>query len=173
MRTLTMVALAATIFLAAPQAEAASLTDNPHSVGLGIGLSTYGSLATFAMEIPYEYTFKVGPGLLAIHAGFFLAAHQYFVGIGIPIGARYKFQITKHPLYVGPTFDIGPIFGVSTSGNSGASSAGGLLRIGGIVSYLVHPKVEAFFQPVGIGATFGAGSGAFSYTMLMGAQYRF
>lgn len=94
MRTLTVAALALTLLLSAPRAEAASLTDNPHSVGLGIGLSTYSTLATFAMEIPYEYSFKAGPGILAVHAGFFLAAHQYFVGIGIPIGVRYKFQIT-------------------------------------------------------------------------------
>ncbi len=105
--------------------------------------------------------------MLAIHGGFLLAAHQYFVGIGFPIGARYKIRITKYLLYVGPTFDIGPIFGVSTS------SAGGMLRIGGIVSYLVNQDIELFFQPIGLGAYFGAGGGAFAYTMLLGAQYRF
>jgi hypothetical protein len=170
MRTLTVAALALTLLASAPRAEAASLTDNPHSVGLGVGLNTIGPGAGFAMEIPYEYSFKAGPGILALHAGFFLGAGQSVVGIGIPLGARYKFQITKHPLYIGPTFDLGPLFIVS---GFGKGFTAGFIRFGGIVSYLVHPNVELFFQPVGIGATFGQGFGAFSYTMLLGAQYRF
>ncbi len=171
MRTLTVAALAATLFLVSPNAEAAAtLTQNPHSVGLGIGVSTLGAGAAFAMEIPYEYTFKAGPGDLAIHAGLLVAASQWFVGIGIPIGARYKFQITKYPLYLGPTFDAGPIFAVS---GFGKGVTGGFIRFGAILSYLVHPNVELFIQPVGLGATFGQGFGAFSYTLLAGAQYRF
>ena len=83
------------------------------------------------------------------------------------------YQITKHPLYVGPTFDIGPIFGVSTGGWSGANTVGGMIRFGGIVSYLVHPNVELFFQPVGLGASFTSNGGLFAYTMLLGGQYRF
>lgn len=170
MRTLIMTALVAALLLPAPRTEAASLTDNPHSVGLGIGLTTFGAGAAFAMEIPYEYTFKAGPGELALHGGFLLAAGTGAVGIGIPLGARYKFHITKHPLYIGPTFDIGPLFFV---GNSFGGFAGGFIKFGAIVSYLVHPHVELFFQPAGLGATFGQGFGAFSYSMLAGAQYRF
>ncbi len=40
MRTLITAAFVAILVLSTPSAEAASLTDNPHSIGLGIGLST-------------------------------------------------------------------------------------------------------------------------------------
>ncbi len=171
MRTLTVAALAAALLLTAPLAEAkTTLAKNPHSVGLGIGVTTIGAGSAFAMEIPYEYTFKVGPGELAVHAGFLLAASGYFVGIALPLGVRYKFRLIKQPLYLGPTFDAGPIFSVS---GYGKGVTGGFIRFGAVLSYLVHPNVELLLQPVGLGATFGGGFGAFSYTFLVGTAYRF
>ncbi|MBM4372192.1 MAG: hypothetical protein FJ098_11090, partial [Deltaproteobacteria bacterium] len=153
MRRLFQLVMVLALVLPVTAASAASLSDKPNSVGLGIGLSTFDEWASFALEIPYEYTFKAGPGELALHLGFLLGAREGAVSIGLPFGARYKFHITKYPLYVGPTFDIGPVFMV---GDYAKGTVGGMLRFGGIVSYLVHPNVEMFLQPVGLGAYFNA-----------------
>ncbi len=157
---------------------AGDLAKKPFSTGIFIGFSALDytanggySTVAFAMEIPFEYTFVVGPGNLALHVAFLLHAKSGYTAITFPFGARYKMQILqKYPLYVYPLFDIGPAIGIY----SGNSTAGGWVRFGGGVSYLVLPWLEVQFEPLGLGAVFdGNGNNAFVYTFLLGAQAHF
>ena len=156
------------------------LSDNPWSVGLLIGFATiavpnFGAGTAFAMEIPVEYTFKVGPGELAPHFGFMVSAGGGGGGaqISLPFGARYKIKVLKdYPLYVWPLLDIGPSFAVGT-GISGPSATAGFMRVGAGISYLIHPNVELMFQPLNIGAVFAANGGYFLYNFLLGSNFRF
>jgi hypothetical protein len=177
MRKVLLTLVAMSMLLVAAPASAAgggtTLSDRPWSAGVLIGASVSArsgfSYAQFALELPVEYTFKVGPGELAAHFGFLLGAGQHgVVSIGLPLGVRYKFNVWKQ-LYVYPLFDIGPGFVMV----SNTTTVGGLLRVGGGLSYLVHPMVELMLQPLGLGATFDANGGAFLYNFLVGAQFRF
>jgi len=173
MRALIVAALLAALTLAGPSPAAAqsrnALSANPMSLGLHIGLVTVSSTAAFALELPFEYTFPAGPGELAPHIGFMLAATDGFVALVFPVGVRYKIRLlSSHPFYAWPMFDIGP--GFNTSGGGGAF---GYIRAGGGLSYLVHPNVELIFQPLGLGAAFGEGGGSFSYNLMFGANFRF
>ena len=167
MRRLMLALVAITVALSATPATAQTLSDKPWSAGLGLGFITLDSVAAFAMEIPVEYTFKVGPGELAPHFGFLLAAAKGYTGIALPLGVRYKFRLIKQPLYLGPLLDLGPTFATKGGG------VGGILRFGAVLSYLVHKNVEVLFQPLGLGAVFSEAGGVFSYNLLVGAQARF
>lgn len=169
MRSSLVAALAVVILSLGPNASARDrLADHPWSVGLHLGVMTLDSLAVFAMEIPVEYTFELGPGELAPHLGFLLTARKGYTGIGFPIGVRYKLRLLdKYPLYAWPMLDIGPVFVTQTG------TAGGILRVGGGMSYLVHPMVELLIQPLGLGTTFNSGGAVFMYNLLLGANIRF
>lgn len=154
----------------AAQARSMTLSQNPWSAGLGLGVVTMDSWAMFAFEIPIQYTFKVGPGELAPGMSLMLGARSGFVTIALPIGVRYKIRILKkYPFYVWPFLDIGPTF-VAKPASGGT---GGFLRIGGGLSYLVHPNVELVFQPLGLGAAFSDAGGFFSYNFMVGTNFRF
>jgi hypothetical protein len=156
---------------------AGDLAKHPWSSGIFIGFSALDytgnggySTVAFAMEIPLEYAFVVGPGNLVAHFSFMLDAKSGFTSITFPFGARYKMQILqKYPLYVYPLFDIGPAISIVNSN----SKAGGWIRFGGGVSYLVLPWLEVQFEPLGLGAVFDANNSAFVYTFLLGAQAHF
>jgi hypothetical protein len=149
-------------------ARAGALSDNPVSLGLHLGVVTLGSGAAFALELPFEYTFQAGPGELALHAGFMMTMRDSFFGIVLPIGVRYKLRLLRsHPFYAWPMLDLGPAF------ETKSGTVGGYLRVGGGLSYLVHPNVEIIFQPLGLGAVFGDVGSAFSYNLMMGANFRF
>jgi hypothetical protein len=171
--SLSLVVVAILLFSVSASAQSAGdLAKNPWSagvlIGVGVQAANGGSGAAFAMELPFEYTFVLGPGNLVPHFGFMLLAGEAsYVAIGLPMGVRYKMQITKYPIYVWPLFDIGP--GFVTEGGG----AFGMIRFGGGASYLVHPNIELIFQPLALGATFASGGGAFLYNFLVGAQGRF
>jgi hypothetical protein len=182
LRSVALALLAALVLVTLPAAKAQAgtninLSDKPWSVGLQLGfimlvVPDVGTFSAFSMEIPVEYTFKVGPGELAPHFGFMVNVRKKAASIALPIGARYKIRVLKdHPLYVWPLLDIGPSFDVSKGGNGTAS---GFLRVGAGISYLVHPNVELMFQPLNLGATFAADVDAcFIYQLLLGTNFRF
>ena len=145
------------------------MTSKPWSVGLGIGFSAIQSAVGFSMEIPVEYSFKVGPGALAVHAGFGVTPYAGAVALSFPLGVRYKMKVASFPLYVYPLIDLGPTVTVA----GGAAFGSGFLRVGGGVSYVVHPMVEVFAQPLSLGATFDSAGGAFLYNFQTGVQARF
>ena len=177
---LALVAALVLVTLPAAKAQAGTninLYDKPWSVGLELGfmmivIPNIGTYSAFSMEIPVEYTFKVGPGELAPHFGFMVSARKGAASIGLPIGARYKIRVLQnYPLYVWPLLDLGPSFNVSKGANGEAS---GFLRVGAGLSYLVHPNIELMFQPLNLGATFAANVDAcFLYQLLLGANFRF
>jgi hypothetical protein len=174
MRSLTIALVAVAVLVAAPaRAESPSIGDKPWTTGLLLGVSTWtansATQAFFALEIPVEYGFKVGPGYLAPHFGFALGATKGCTTIALPMGVRYKIPVAAFPLYVYPMLDIGPGFVIV----DGAAAAGGVLRVGGGLSYLVHPNVELVFQPLGLGATFDANGGQFMWNFLTGVQAHF
>lgn len=155
-----------------------TLAANPVSIGVHIGVVTFDDHAAFALETPFEYTFQAGPGELAIHFGFMLAMEDDFFGILLPFGIRYKIRLlSRHPLYIWPMIDLGPAFADIHGRRDDDWHAFGYLRMGGGLSYLVHPNVELIFQPLGLGAIFGdfgRDEGAdFSYNFLVGANFRF
>jgi len=158
-----------TLTLLAPSgASAGDLSAKPVSVGVHLGVVTLGPGAAFALEAPFEYTFQAGPGELALHLGFMMTMRDQFFGIVLPIGARYKIRLlAKYPFYAWPMLDIGPAF------ETKSGAVGGYLRVGGGLSYLVHPNVELVFQPLGLGAVFGELGGDFSYNLMVGANFRF
>jgi hypothetical protein len=171
---LFVVAVLLTSVTASAQPWAGDMAKKPWSTGLLIGMSVGsangGSGAAFAMEIPLEYTFAVGPGNLALHFSFLLHAAKDVVVISFPLGARYKMQVLqKVPLYVYPLFDIGPSVIIVNS----VSAAAGWIRFGGGVSYMVIPWLELMFEPLGLGAGFTKDGGGFVYTLLVGAQAHF
>ena len=170
--SMMMVAMVATTSLA--QAQSRKLTDTPLSTGILMGFSTItydgaGTFAAFSMEMPVEYTFKAGPGDVALHFGLMLNAGKGgMVSLALPMGARYKIRLMHGtPLYAYPLLDLGPVL------DPKAGTASGLLRVGGGLSYLVHKNVELLFQPLGLGAVFNADGGAFIFNFLTGAQFRF
>jgi hypothetical protein len=155
---------------------AGDLAKHPFSAGVLIGATsiTYTSSnydfswALFGLEIPFEYTFVVGPGNLVAHIAFKLDARSDQVLIGIPMGARYKMQFFNFPLYFYPLFDIGPAF--DTKGPN--KQNWGMIRFGAGVSYLVLPYLEVMMEPLGLGAIFNTNYSGFVYTFLAGAQFR-
>jgi hypothetical protein len=174
MRSFTLALAAVVLLAAAPaRAESPSIGDKPWTVGLLLGASVtgggiLGTVGAFSMEIPIEYDIKVGPGYLAPHFGFMVGAGAGgAASIGLPMGLRYKIPVASFPLYVYPMFDIGPAFFFP------GGSAWGALRVGGGLSYLVHPYVELVFQPLGLGALFCSAGGAFWWNMLLGVQAHF
>jgi hypothetical protein len=162
---LVVVATLFTSFKAAAQ-DPGEMAKKPFSTGALIGFSVGGGNAAFALEIPIEYGIVAGPGNLIIHVGMLLNAGDA-TAIAIPMGLRYKVHVTEYPLYVYPLFDIGPLFFTQTGGPTL-----GYFRIGGGISYLVHPMIELLFQPLGLGAWFGD-STEFVYNFLVGAQLHF
>ena len=182
LRSVALALLAALVLVTLPAAKAqartnVNLSDKPWSVGLMLGFTTatipdVGTFAAFALEIPVEFTFKVGPGELAPHFGFLVNARKGASSIGMPIGARYKIRVSRnYPIYVWPLLDLGPSFNVSKGANGVTS---GFVRVGAGISYLVHPNVELMFQPVNLGAGFAADQDAFFlYSLLLGTNFRF
>jgi hypothetical protein len=176
---LVVIATLFTSFKAAAQ-DPGEMANKPFSTGALIGFSAFEGDVAFALEIPLEYGIVVGPGNLILHIGFLLNAGDG-TGIAIPMGVRYKIHITEYPLYVYPLFDIGPAF--YTAGGDPF----GYFRIGGGISYMVHPMVELIFQPLGLGAVFGGEQSsvnifgyrrsvdmtAFVYNFEVGAQLHF
>ncbi len=174
-----------------PAAKTASsggrhLYETPWSVGVELGfiLMETNRIPTFAgfrlpgvaartimfnMQIPFEYTFKVGPGELAPHFAFMLSADANFVYIGLPLGLRYKIKVLQnYPFYVWPLLDIGPNFAAK-----GGDSTSGFLMVGAGLSYLVHKHVEVMFKPLALGAGFNGDGGWFIYNFTLGANFRF
>ncbi len=145
------------------------LYETPWSVGLELGFVIVDKFAMFNMQIPFEYTFKVGPGELAPHLAFMLSARANAVSIALPLGVRYKIKVLKnHPLYVWPLLDIGPNFDAKNGG-----AATGILLVGAGISYLVHKHVELMFKPLALGAIFNDAGGWFLYNFTLGANFRF
>ncbi len=175
MRSFILAFLAATVLLAAPPAAASTdggggqtLSQTPWSVGLELGFVIVDKFAMFNMQIPLEYTFKVGPGELAPHFAFMLSARKNVIAISLPVGARYKIKVLQsHPLYVWPLLEIGPNF----DGKTGDAS--GILLVGAGLSYLVHKHVELVFKPLALGAAFSDAGGVFLYNLTLGANFRF
>lgn len=147
--------------------EGGSLTDKPWATGLLLGFGILDTLAVFTMELQAEYNIKVGPGDIVPHFGFLLGARKEYVGIGLPMGVRYKIRVISKPLYVYPYLDIGPSF------ETKSGTASGILRVGGGLSYLVHPHVEIIAQPLGLGTCFDKNGGVFLYNFLVGINARF
>lgn len=156
---------------------AGDLAKHPFSAGLLIGATSYTYLSNnlsiengyFGMEIPFEYTFVVGPGNLVAHIAFKLDARADSVIISIPMGARYKMKFFKFPLYFYPLFDIGPAFEVK----AGTKPTFGMIRFGAGASYLITPNIELMMEPLGLGGFFNGDFSGFEYTFLAGAQFRF
>lgn len=169
MRVVTVAVLFALLSLAGPApARADELADNPISLGLHLGVVTLGPGAAFALEVPFEYAFELGPGVLTPHFGFMMTMRDSFFGIVLPIGVRYKIRLLRdYPFYAWPMLDLGPAF------ETKSGTVGGYLRVGGGLSYLVHPNVELIFQPLGLGAVFGDVGSDFSYNLMVGANFRF
>lgn len=158
------------------------LTDRRWSLGTEVGVMTLHTTPLFNLEIPIEYTLTVGPGDLALHAGFMLsfggdrrvvgpnnvASWRSSVWVGLPFGARYKIRVlASHPLYVWPMMDVGPMF------ETWNGHAVGFVRMGAGLSYLVHPAVEVFLRPLTVGAAFDRNGAWFLYNLTMGANFRF
>lgn len=174
MRSFILAFAAAAVLATVPSAARAApsggqhLYETPWSVGLELGFVIVDEFALFNMQIPFEYTFKVGPGELAPHFAFMLSARKNVVAISLPLGARYKIKVLpNHPLYVWPLLDIGPNFDAKNGGTSG------ILMVGGGLSYLVHKHVELMFKPLALGAVFNADGGVFLYNLTLGANFRF
>jgi hypothetical protein len=165
------------------------LTRNPWSVGLTLGFvvadfNGAANTVAFLLSIPIEYTFKAGPGWVALRLtfsvapkkesyggnAFYAGSSSTYVTLGLPLGVSYKLRpIAAYPFYVWPFLDIGPALEVV----SGNATAAGLVQVGAGISYVVHPNVELWFRPLGLGAGFDSKNSFFMYTFLIGSNFRF